>query len=87
MDLGIQVTNKPVKYLRTDELVENMNFELIRSKMKIKMDHCRNRIIILQAHILVVKVLLFSCCTHILNVIYISSKHLDQLQHLLNEFL
>ena len=91
MDLGIQVTNKPIKYLGVylgiDDLVKNMNFELIKSKMKIKIDHWRNRIIILQAHILVVKVLLFSCCTHVLNVIYISSKHLDQPQHMLNEFL
>ncbi len=29
----------------------------------------------------------FSCCTHILNTTYIASKHLDQIQHMLNEFL
>ena len=34
-----------------------------------------------------IKTLIFSCCMHILNVTYILSKHLEQIQHLLNEFL
>ncbi len=91
LDFGIQVTNKLVKYLGTflgtDESVEQLNFEMIKRKMQVKADCWCNRVITLQARILVVKVLLFSYCTHILNTTYISSRHLDQIQHFLNDFL
>ena len=91
LDLGIQVTNKPVKYLGTflgtDKSVEQLNFEMIKEKMQVKADHWQNRVITLQARILVIKVLIFSCCTHVLNTMYISSRHLDQIQHFLNDFL
>ncbi len=89
--LGIQVTNKPVKYLGTylsmDPTVEQLNFEVIKSKIKSKIDCWKNRVISLQGCILVIKVLIFSCGTHILNTTYVASKHLDQIQHILNEFL
>ncbi len=89
--LGIQVTNKPVKYLGTylsmDPTVEQLNFEVIKSKMKSKINHWKNKVVSLQGCILVIKVLIFSYCTHILNTTYIASKHLDQIQHMLNEFL
>ena len=55
--------------------------------MKSKINHWRNIVISLQGQVLVIKSLIFSCCTHILNTTYIASKHIDQMQHMLNEFL
>ncbi len=81
--LGIQVTSQPIKYLGTylgmDPSVEKLNFDVMMLKMKSKIDHWQHSyfyVISLQGWILV-KVLLFSYCTHILNTTYIASKHLD----------
>ena len=87
----VVVTNEPVKYLGAylglGSKVEQMNFDIIFSKMKAKISRWRYRVISLEARVLVIKTLIFSCCTHILNVTYILSKHLEQIKHLLNKFL
>ena len=89
--MGVQVTSRPVKYLGTflgtSPDVKQMNFEVIKSKMKSKINHWRNKVISLQGQVLVIKSLIFSCCIHILNMTYIALKHIDQIQHMLNDFL
>ncbi len=87
----MKVSNEPVKYLGSflgiGSQVEQKNFENIWSKMQVKIHQWQNRVISLQAWVLVIKTLLFSCCIHVLNSVFINNKHLEQIQHLLNEFL
>ena len=50
--MGVQVTSKPVKYLGTflgtSPDVEYLNFEVIKLKMKSKIDCWKNRVISMQ---------------------------------------
>ncbi len=50
--MGVQVTSKPVKYLGTflgtSPDIKHLNFEVIKSKMKSKINHWKNRVISMQ---------------------------------------
>ncbi len=90
-ETAVQVVSQQVKYLGaflgTDPMVESLNFDMIQKKMRTKIDRWKHRITSLQGWVLVIKVIIFLCCTHVLNSVHILSKHLDQIQHMLNEFL
>ncbi len=50
--LGVQIKSEPIKYLGaflgTDPLVESKNFDLIKTKMKTKIDRWKHRVTSLQ---------------------------------------
>ena len=86
---GVQVTNKPVKYLGAflGKDRDTQSFGTTLSKMWKIAQKWRRHSMTLGARVLVLKCMIFSTMTHILNTIYISMGKLDLLQKFANDFL
>ncbi len=87
----VAVMSSPVKYLGVFIGISHdlhiRNFEGPLRKMKEKAKHWHSRFISLEGSILVAKVLLLSCFTHIMNCTFVSSDQVTVLQNFLSDFI
>ncbi len=87
----VQISSELVKYLGSylgnKEEAENMNFQMALNKMRVISSRWRARHLTLWAWVLVLKCMIFSIFTHVLNTVTISGHRLDLIQKFANDFL
>ena len=85
------MTSEPVKYLGTflakQDKAEHLNFEAALVKMCRIGSRWRKRSLTLRAQVLILKCMIFSVFTHVLNTVSMSAKWLEMIQKFANDFL